>query len=188
MMLYEFSIINGGQTTNRIGNYKGSNNGEFYIPCKVIKIKNDNLIMFSKIAEATNSQKPINARDLKSNSPEMKMIQNWLKNEGIYLEIKRGEKKKQKLRSIKNDELGQLVLAFAYQQPGTARSGKKNIFENNSLYNKLYKVNYEKDPNKKAFILDLIKLNEDYFSIENELKKDLKSKMEIKWYLLMVNT
>ena len=81
-----------------------------------------------------------------------------------------------------------MVLAFAYQQPGTARSGKKNIFENNSLYNKLYKVNYEKDPNKKAFILDLIKLNEDYFSIENELKKDLKSKMEIKWYLLMVNT
>ena len=69
-----------------------------------------------------------------------------------------------------------MVLAFAYQQPGTARSGKKNIFENNSLYNKLYKVNYEKDPNKKAFILDLIKLNEDYFSIENELKKGSKIK------------
>lgn len=176
LKLYDFSIINGGQTTNRIGNYKGSNNGEFYIPCKVIKIKNDNLKMYSKIAETTNSQKPINARDLKSNSPEMKMIQNWLKNEGIYLEIKRGEKKKQKLRSIKNDELGQLVLAFAYQQPGTARSGKKNIFENNSLYNKLYKVNYKKDPNKKAFILDLIKLNENYFSIENELKKGSKIK------------
>ena len=40
----------------------------------------------------------------------------------------------------------------------------------------MYKVNYEKDPNKKAFILDLIKLNEDYFSIENELKKGSKIK------------
>ena len=180
LKLYNFSIINGGQTTNRIGNYKGSNSQEFYIPCKVIQIKNNNLKMYAKIAEATNSQKPINARDLKSNSPEMKMLQNWLKNEGIYLEIKRGEKRKQQLRTIKNDVLGQLILSFAHQQPGTARSGKKNIFENNSLYNKLYKVNYEKDANKKAFILDLIQLNEDYSNIELELKKGSKIKDEDK--------
>lgn len=180
LKLYNFSIINGGQTTNRIGNYKGSNSQEFYIPCKVIQIKNNNLKMYAKIAEATNSQKPINARDLKSNSPEMKMLQNWLKNEGIYLEIKRGEKRKQQLRTIKNDVLGQLILSFEHQQPGTARSGKKNIFENNSLYNKLYKVNYEKDVNKKAFILDLIQLDEDYSNIELELKKGSKIKDEDK--------
>lgn len=180
LKLYNFSIINGGQTTNRIGNYKGSNSQEFYIPCKVIQIKNNNLKMYAKIAEATNSQKPINARDLKSNSPEMKMLQNWLKNEGIYLEIKRGEKRRQQSRTIKNDVLGQLILSFAHQQPGTARSGKKNIFENNSLYNKLYKVNYEKDANKKAFILDLIRLDEDYSSIELELKKGSKIKDEDK--------
>lgn len=180
LKLYNFSIINGGQTTNRIGNYKGSNSQEFYIPCKVIQIKNNNLKMYAKIAEATNSQKPINARDLKSNSPEMKMLQNWLKNEGIYLEIKRGEKRKQQLKTIKNDVLGQLILSFAHQQPGTARSGKKNIFENNSLYNKLYKVNYEKDSNKKAFILDLIQLDEDYSNIELELKKGSKIKDEDK--------
>ena len=180
LKLYNFSIINGGQTTNRIGNYKGSNSQEFYIPCKVIQIKNNNLKMYAKIAEATNSQKPINARDSKSNSPEIKMLQNWLKNEGIYLEIKRGEKRKQQLRTIKNDVLGQLILSFAHQQPGTARSGKKNIFENNSLYNKLYKVNYEKDANKKAFILDLIQLDEDYSNIELELKKGSKIKDEDK--------
>ena len=180
LKLYNFSIINGGQTTNRIGNYKGSNSQEFYIPCKVIQINTNNLKMYAKIAEATNSQKPINARDLKSNSPEMKMLQNWLKNEGIYLEIKRGEKRKQQLRTIKNDVLGQLILSFAHQQPGTARSGKKNIFENNSLYNKLYKVNYEKDAYKKAFILDLIQLDEDYSNIEVELKKGSKIKDEDK--------
>lgn len=169
--LYDFSIVNGGQTTNRIGNYKGSNNDKFYLPCKIINIKNDDQKLYSKIAEATNSQKPINPRDLKSNSPEMKMLQRWLGKEGVYLEIKRGEKKKlRNIKSIKNDELGQLLLSFGYQQPGTARSGKRNIFENKPLYNKLYRVNYEKDPNKKEFVLDLIKLSEDYSIIEADLK------------------
>lgn len=169
--LYDFSIVNGGQTTNRIGNYKGSNNDKFYLPCKIISIKNDDQKLYSKIAEATNSQKPINPRDLKSNSPEMKMLQRWLGKEGVYLEIKRGEKKKLKnIKSIKNDELGQLLLSFGYQQPGTARSGKRSIFENKPLYNKLYRVNYEKDPNKKEFILDLIQLSEDYSIIEADLK------------------
>lgn len=169
--LYDFSIVNGGQTTNRIGNYKGSNNDKFYLPCKIISIKNDDQKLYSKIAEATNSQKPINPRDLKSNSPEMKMLQRWLGKEGVYLEIKRGEKKKLKnIKSIKNDELGQLLLSFGYQQPGTARNGKRSIFENKPLYNKLYRVNYEKDPNKKDFILDLIQLSEDYSIIEADLK------------------
>lgn len=172
--LYDFSIVNGGQTTNRIGNYKGSNNDKFYLPCKIISIKNNDQKLYSKIAEATNSQKPINPRDLKSNSPEMKMLQRWLGKEGVYLEIKRGEKKKRNGRNIKNDELGQLLLSFGYQQPGTARNGKRSIFENKPLYNKLYRVNYEKDPNKKEFILDLIKLSEDYSNIEADFKSGTK--------------
>ena len=167
-----FSIVNGGQTTNRIGNYKGSNHEEFFIPCKIICINNKNKNLFSKVAETTNSQKPIYPRDLKANSPEMKMLQSWLDKENIYLEIKRGEKKKNKKFKIKNDELGQLILSFIYQQPGTARSGKKTIFDNNNYYNKLYKQNYEKDINKKKFITDLIKLNQEYIYVEEKLKND----------------
>ena len=167
-----FSIVNGGQTTNRIGNYKGSNHEEFFIPCKIICINNKNKNLFSKVAETTNSQKPIYPRDLKANSPEMKMLQSWLDKENIYLEIKRGEKKKNKEYKIKNDELGQLILSFVYQQPGTARSGKKTIFDNNNYYNKLYKQNYEKDINKKKFITDLIKLNQEYIYVEEKLKND----------------
>lgn len=167
-----FSIVNSGQTTNRIGNYKGSNHEEFFIPCKIICINNKNKNLFSKVAETTNSQKPIYPRDLKANSPEMKMLQSWLDKENIYLEIKRGEKKKNKKYKIKNDELGQLILSFVYQQPGTARSGKKTIFDNNNYYNKLYKQNYEKDINKKKFITDLIKLNQEYIYVEEKLKND----------------
>lgn len=167
-----FSIVNGGQTTNRIGNYKGSNHEEFFIPCKIICINNKNKNLFSKVAETTNSQKPIYPRDLKANSPEMKMLQSWLDKENIYLEIKRGEKKKNKKYKIKNDELGQLILSFVYQQPGTARSGKKTIFDNNNYSFKLYKQNYEKDINKKKFITDLIKLNQEYIYVEEKLKND----------------
>ncbi len=172
--LSDFSIVNGGQTTNRIGEYKGNNKKEFFIPCKIIANKSDNEQKFyTKIAEATNSQKPITPRDLKSNSPEMRQLKHWLANEGVNLEIKRGEKRRrsQTLINIKNDELGQIILSFIYQQPGTARSGKKKIFENDTSYNKIYRKSYEKDINKKKFLLDLINLYKQYGEVEKKLKE-----------------
>lgn len=169
--LNEFSIVNGGQTTNRIGEFKGSNEEEFFIPCKIIEInKEEDSVFYNKIAETSNSQKPINPRDLKSNRPEMLHMKHWLESEGINLEIKRGERKTTIGKKIKNDELGQLILSFVHQQPGTARSGKKFIFDNDTLYNKIFHVNYEKDPNKKAWMLDLIRLYINYSDLEKTLK------------------
>lgn len=171
--LYNFSIVNGGQTTTLIGNYKGTNTKEFYIPCKIVAAKNNSNsdVFFTNIAEATNSQKPIYARDLKSNMPEMVRLNKWLQTEKIYLEIKRGFKPKHKSNyQIKNDELGQLILSFAFQKPGTSRSGKKVIFENQAIYNSLFKVNYMKEESKKRFILDLIKLKTRYDEVEKKLK------------------
>lgn len=174
-----FSIVNGGQTTTLIGKYKGDNKKEFAIPCKIVarkdkdnKKKDNSLNFFTKIAEATNSQKPILPRDLKSNAPEMLRLSRSLANEKIFLEIKRGIKATSSFQySIKNDELAQLILSMVLQKPGTARSSKKVIFENVDTYSRIFKVNYDKDANKKAFLIDLIKLNDRYTSIENELKK-----------------
>lgn len=171
--LFNFSIVNGGQTTTLIGNYKGTNTKEFYIPCKIVATKNgsDSEDFFTDIAEATNSQKPIYARDLKSNAREMVRLHKWLKTEKIYLEIKRGFKPKFKSNyQIKNDELGQLILSFAFQKPGTSRSGKKVMFENQAIYNSLFKVNYMKENAKKTFLLDLIKLKTRYDEVEKGLK------------------
>lgn len=172
--LNKFSIVNGGQTTNRIGEYKGSNSQEFFIPCKIVaeKKKDPNLSFYTKIAEATNSQKPILPRDLKSNTAEMLRLNNWLADEKIYFEIKRGVKPIfQPQHKIKNDEFGQILLSFVMQRPGTSRSGKKTIFENNDIYNRLFKQNYINDSTKKAFIVDLIHLNTIYTNFEAELKK-----------------
>lgn len=170
--LENFSIVNGGQTTQLIGTYKGTNTKEFYIPCKIVATKDASKAsdFYTKIAEATNSQKPIYPRDLKSNSPEMLRLGRWLEQEKVYLEIKRGYKPSKKYNyAIKNDELGQLILSFALQQPGTARNGKSKIFEANT-YDRIFKVNYEKDPNKKGFVLDLIDLDRRYQEIEKKYK------------------
>lgn len=172
--LTNFSIVNGGQTTHLIATHKG-NAQEFYLPCKIVATKDGKQAgqFFTSIAEATNSQKPIFARDLKSNTPEMVRLAKWLQDESIYLEIKRGCKPVFKPKTkIGNDELGQLILSFAHQKPGTSRSGKKAIFENQTIYKQIYQEEYQKDPAKKRFILDLINLNDRYKEIEMKFKSE----------------
>ncbi len=176
--IHGFSIVNGGQTTTLIGKYKGTNQKEFSIPCKIVSSKNDqkegkhNIQFFTGIAEATNSQKPILPRDLKSNSPEMLCLSKMLADNDIYLEIKRGVKADKRYQySIKNDELGQLILSMVMQRPGTSRSGKKTMFDSPEIYSKIFKVNYEKDASKKGFLMDLVQLNDRYTLIEEYIKK-----------------
>lgn len=176
--IYNFSIVNGGQTTTLIGNYKGKNIQEFYIPCKIIKSTEnlDNtrtLSFFNKIAEATNSQKPILPKDLKSNAPEMRTLQNTLADEGISLDIKRGEKQKKNNNiKIKNDELAQIIYSFKDQKPGTSRSNKNSLFSNNTIYTTIFKQPYSRNEDMKNFLIDLIKLNDRYTVIAEKLKKN----------------
>ena len=167
--LENFSIINGCQTTTILGSYKGSNEDlDFPISCKIVKPDQegeDYFNMFiSQIAEASNSQKPISDRDLKSNYPEQRKLQQDLKSQDpkVYLEIKRGEGilRKRNLKNwqkIKNDALGQLILSVLLQQPGTARSNKKKIFSDRATYNDIFKRTHDKDT-----IIDILKLSDYY--------------------------
>lgn len=167
--LENFSIINGCQTTTILGSYKGSNEDlDFPISCKIVKPDQegeDYFNMFiSQIAEASNSQKPISDRDLKSNYPEQRKLQQDLKAQDpkVYLEIKRGEGilRKRNLKNwqkIKNDALGQLILSVLLQQPGTARSNKKKIFSDRATYNDIFKRTHDKDT-----IIDILKLSDYY--------------------------
>lgn len=167
--IYGFSIVNGGQTTTLIAkNFKGDSE-DFYVLCKVVKKieeerkndKKDTMNFFNEIAEATNSQKPIQPRDLKANAPEMIQLQKLLKNRGIYLEIKRGVSgdKQYKNNRIKNEILAQVYYAFVEQKPGTARSNKKSLFSNNSIYKKIFQKKYGKNSENLNFLVDLIALN-----------------------------
>ncbi len=181
--LYDFSIINGCQTATLIGDYRGSNEGEdFSIPCKIVKpLKEEEFSSFiSEIAEASNSQKPISDRDLKSNRPEQRELQKRLKEEKpeIYLEIKRGEQliskpKRKTLENwqyLKNDLFGQIVLSFHLQAPGTARANKRKIFAVENIYDKIFKRKLDKDN-----IIDMLKLYSLYnYYLNESIKESIK--------------
>lgn len=164
--IYGFSIVNGGQTTTLIAKHFDSLKNDFSVMCKVVKSvekleEEEAMGFFNEIAEATNSQKPIQPRDLRANSREMVQLQQLLKDREYFLEIKRGIRvpHKYKDKHIKNDVLAQLIYSFVYQKPGTARSNKNGLFSNDSWYKRIFCQSYSKDANKINFLVDLIQLS-----------------------------
>ena len=173
--IYDFSIVNGGQTTTLIAKHLKSVSDDFYVMAKIIKSveelgSSETMNFFNEIAEATNSQKPIQPRDLKSNAPEMLQLQRLLDEKGYFLEIKRGVVAPRKYgdNKIKNEELVQLIYSFVSQKPGTARSNKKSLFSNNTHYKQIFRQKYGKNPNQVDFLVDLIQLNK---RVDNSISK-----------------
>ena len=58
--------------------------------------------------------------------------------------------------SIKNFKLAQIILSMVMQTPEIAKNGVKRILESQNIYNSVFKVDYDKDAGKKAFLIDLI--------------------------------
>ena len=148
--LTNFSIVNGGQTTNLIGNTDFDN--DFSLICKIIKKKYDDPILnkefLGKIAEATNTQKPIKPRDLISNRIEQKLLKEQFAQMDIFLNIKRGEKinkeiYKYKWQNASNEEVGQMLFSYIYQHPGIARNGKSKMLENEEYYQTIFADKYQ---------------------------------------------
>lgn len=176
--LYNFSIINGAQTTSLIGESEYvDETSDFPIVCKLIKYTTDDFL--NKVAEASNSQKPINERDLKANKPEQRNLQSSLLKykPPIFMEIKRGEKRPSKTkypeswRRTKNEIIGQLLLAISFQRPGTARSGKKTIFSVKSTYEMLFMRKHDIDT--LADMLRLKDVYENYLNEDHDLEENL---------------
>ncbi|MBQ2768370.1 MAG: AIPR family protein [Clostridia bacterium] len=162
--LTKFSIINGAQTTSLIGESQYvEKSTDFPIVCKIIKYTSEEFI--SAVAEASNSQKPINERDLIANRYEQKKLKDDLLalKPPVYMEIKRGEKKPSKAKfpepwqRIKNEDLGQLLLSIAFQRPGTARSNKKTMFSVETTYDLVFRRQHDYQT-----IIDMLKLKTIY--------------------------
>lgn len=175
--LYDFSIINGAQTTSKIGKSTVvDENHDFCLVCKVIKSSDDDFMR--EISKASNSQKPIKDRDLKANSVEQRTLQkNFIEN-GKYqlaVEIKRGVKPKnvknvENWQKVTNEYVGQILLAAQYQMPGTARSAKADIFSKDTTYIKIF----SKDKIKKYdynTIYDLVRLGAKYDDFKIRFKE-----------------
>jgi len=173
ILVRNFSIINGGQTTKLVGETDFVQ--DFYIQCKIIKNKyeslDDRLEFIANVAEATNTQKPIKDKDLIANRIEQRLLKKQLADAGIYCQIKRGEKVNKKLypaawQNTTNEELGQFLLSFVYQKPGTARGSKASICGNKERYHLLFSKRYNN-----GLLGDLLKIKAFYKLWANHIKK-----------------
>ena len=171
--LTNFSIVNGGQTTNRISQVDISK--DFFLQCKVVKTKGeseeekDTFIL--GIADATNSQKPIKPADLKANTPEQLKLRLRLNNKGVYYITKKGDKTPKQYaepyQSTKMETVGKLSLASTLQMPGSARANSKRMFNDEYYY-----LIFGNDA-KEGVIADLLRISYYY---DRFLKADLKSR------------
>lgn len=134
LKLSNFSIINGGQTTNRIAQYGVEE--DFYILCKVIKALGDTREQqeqfIVKIAEASNSQKPIKKEDLRANATEQHRLKEELKRVRVNYITKRGSKKnklyEQPYNEVTIKRFGKLCISAKLKLPGTARNKGDAMF------------------------------------------------------------
>lgn len=177
--LKNYSIVNGGQTTRMIGVIPFDK--DFAISCKIIKNKyiNDkeaNFKFISEVAEASNTQKPINSTDIIANRPEQRILKSRLADNKIFMQIKRGDAAMANLKEnypeawqrTKNDELGQLLYASICQKPGTARNAKSAIFSDMKKYNLIFgDYNYNLD-----YVKDLLFIRSHYKKWASEVSKD----------------
>ena len=146
IVLYGFSIINGCQTATKIG--KSLIDPDFVLPCKIIREHEPQRM--ADYAEAANSQKPIQDRDLKANAPEQVALKRELEQHEpkVFLGIKRGVKQftraQRRARGIRewqqldNRAYGQLVLAFHGQKPHIAFSQPGTIFGTKETYKEVF--------------------------------------------------
>lgn len=135
--LTNFSIVNGGQTTYKISKNKNiSEEYDFYLPCKIIRIignTEDEKGNFSlEIAKATNSQKAIKNSDLKANAPEQVRFSQAMRDVGIFYQTKRGEEipTSYKAKELHSNiaEIGKLCLSGVFQMPCSSRNKPSTIY------------------------------------------------------------
>lgn len=169
---WNFSIVNGGQTTNRIG--KIDIEKDFYLQCKVIKSEGATTQMKDRfaldIAKATNSQKPIKKADLKANTPEQMRLKERLNRYHVYYITKKGDKTPKQysepFQTATLEQVGKLGLAAVLQMPGSSRSNSQR------MYNDEYYYSIFGNEAKAGVIADLLRLSYYYDKFVKTYIKD----------------
>lgn len=175
LRMRNFSIVNGGQTTRMIGTIPFDN--DFYVLAKVIKApleEGAKNLFISQVAEASNTQKPIKAKDIIANRVEQRNLKGALGEAGIFLEIKRGDKAlksryPEPWQKSKNNELAQDLYAFVYLQPGPARNNVSQILQDESKYATIFVKHQYSVPFLKS-VLFLEKAYRRYVSLRTSKK------------------
>ncbi len=139
-------VLNGGQTLRTIHDYNAKNKANLIetlstaqVLVRFLKVTSEELK--GKIAEFTNSQNSISLRDLRSLRIEQIQLEEYLGNNGILYERKRGDVgnlNSTYQTAISMDLMGQILLALS-GFPEQISNKKREIFA--SYYDKLFTSN-----------------------------------------------
>lgn len=136
------SIVNGAQTTGAIGSNKKLPENNALIHVRIIEVTNKRTDLIEKIIRYNNSQNQVEAADFRSTDK----IQIKLKKEfdsikyAKYEAGRRGsstDKIKRKSAELGSYYVGQALTAF-HGDPITAYNKKREIWSNNTLYNRAF--------------------------------------------------
>ena len=161
IILKNFSIVNGAQTTSSLGLFlkEAQKNNDIksieslkkvFVLARILKITNKQ--MWRDIAIYNNTQNPITSRDKVANRSEQVYLHDWMLNDEypqLYVEIRRGSQipagfnKGFVHRKTTNEELAQLSYASFLQRPFVSKDKKSALFnddfsQNEYTINKIY--------------------------------------------------
>jgi hypothetical protein len=125
-------VVNGGQTLHALFDALKTDSqkiSKVNILCRLYETKDKELS--SRIAEFTNSQNPVNNRDIHSIDSLQIKLEKEFDTFGLFYERKRNQfKDKPKNQRIDAEKMGQAVFAFYQEKPSEAKNEKRIIFGN----------------------------------------------------------
>lgn len=136
--LTNVQIVNGGQTSNALFEAHKKNPEkvqDVLVLGRIYETRTRDIT--SEIAEATNSQTPINTRDLHSNDDVQKKLEESFLDQGLFYERKARQHSEQP-RKKRIDALaaGQAYLAYAEGLPEVAKKDRARVFRD--LYQNIF--------------------------------------------------
>ena len=177
--LRDFSIVNGCQTTTLIG--ETDFHVDFPVVAKVIPIgEGDRLEFIARIAEASNSQKPIKARDLIANRKELRELKEQFRHGGMFLQLKRGDfPDKREFPDLwsrtKSETVAQLVFSALYQHPGYAKNGTSRLLSDKLRFSNIFGTRLSTE-----FYASLLKINYAYACYARKAKREGKAQGRVR--------
>lgn len=153
VVLTKPSVVNGGQTIATLYNIYTTSYSEYETQFKTAKIL---LRIYKapseysiKIAQATNSQNPINIVDLKSNDTAQDVAKKYLAKYGVGLLTKLGEDITFYNDTITNENILQIYASLFKEEPSKAKTSKASTFK--LFYDEVFNDTIDESMCKKLF-------------------------------------
>lgn len=177
LKLKNYSVVNGCQSILSFYRNKDKINEDVEILVKIIKAEEE---FSNNITKYTNTQNPVQVRDLKSNNTFQKKLQKEFEDFEIFYEIKRGEPNPDGVSNngvLKNDFVAQLISSFHLGMPHISH-------EKTKLFNDHYQEIFSSKINAPFVLI----MNEIYNSIDTDEieQENMKTYKPVKFFILWV--